>query len=284
MSKIVFIADFFLDDILGGGELNNEELIKVLIDRGHSVKKIHSHLITEGFLKKNKNNSFIIANFVNLSKSCINFLTSKCSYVIYEHDHKYLPSRDPGVYENFLAPKDTIINYEFYKCATAVLCQSSFHMGIVKKNLELDNIVSLGGNLWSLDSLNYMLEVSKKTKEDRCSILSSTIEHKNTKDAISYCSHKNLNYQLVESSNYRDFLSQLGSNKTFVFFPKTPETLSRVVVESRMMGMTTITNNRIGATQEVWFNLKGPPLVEYMKNKREEITNTVENILQKEVS
>ena len=31
--KIIFIADFFVEDVLGGGELNNEECIKILISR-----------------------------------------------------------------------------------------------------------------------------------------------------------------------------------------------------------------------------------------------------------
>ena len=35
--KLVFIADFFVDEILGGGELNNDELIKIFKQRGHEV-------------------------------------------------------------------------------------------------------------------------------------------------------------------------------------------------------------------------------------------------------
>ena len=278
--KIAFLADLFVEDgINGGGELNNEELIKILIAKGNQVEKKRSHLVEENFLKKNTNSSFIIANFVNLSKPCIEFLINKCSYTIYEHDHKYLPGRDPGIYENFLAPKDSIINYQFYKHANAVLCQSSFHLEIVKKNLMLDNLVNLSGNIWTLKSLDYMEKISESPKEDKCSIMNSRIEHKNTKDAVLYCEHKNLQYQLIENSNYNKFLSDLGSNKTFVFFPKTPETLSRVVVESRMMGMSAITNNRIGATQEEWFSLKGPPLIEFMRDKRNKITNTIESVL-----
>ena len=45
--KIAFLADFFVDDgINGGGELNNEELIKLLINKGNDVKKYHTHGLT----------------------------------------------------------------------------------------------------------------------------------------------------------------------------------------------------------------------------------------------
>ena len=34
-------------------------------------------------------------------------------YLIYEHDHKYLSSRNPADFDNFQAPKEEIINYDF---------------------------------------------------------------------------------------------------------------------------------------------------------------------------
>ena len=71
------------------------------------------------------------------------------------------------------------------------------------------------------------------------------------------------------------FLKELGTHKALVFFPKTPETLSRVVVEARMMGMGTKTTQNIGALREPWFSKKGSELVELMRNKREEIPEIV---------
>ena len=89
--KIFFIADAFLEDILGGGELNNEELFKML-DKQYKVYKVRSHTVTNAFLKDNKNSFFIVSNFINLKDSCIEML-SDLDYVIYEHDHKYIKSR-----------------------------------------------------------------------------------------------------------------------------------------------------------------------------------------------
>ena len=52
--KIIFIADFFTDQVLGGGELNNEELIGLLAQDGHEVKKINSNLVKSKSLFLNK--------------------------------------------------------------------------------------------------------------------------------------------------------------------------------------------------------------------------------------
>ena len=50
MNKIIFIADFFADEILGGGELNNEEVIK-LLGKKYQIYKINSRSCSLEFLK-----------------------------------------------------------------------------------------------------------------------------------------------------------------------------------------------------------------------------------------
>ena len=42
MNKIIFIADFFADEVPGGGELNNQQLIEILRKRGVDVLEIKS--------------------------------------------------------------------------------------------------------------------------------------------------------------------------------------------------------------------------------------------------
>ena len=273
--RFVFIADFFVNQILGGGEINNEELINILKEKGHKVKSVNSRFVTLNFLEEHKHHNFIVANFAQLSEASKNGLLEK-KYIIYEHDHKYLRDRNPALFDNFLAPKEAIVNYEFYKAAKAIFCQSSFHENIVNRNLNLKNITSLGGNLWSKESLDLMGAISQNKKSKRCSILKSNIGHKNTALAIKFCQAKNLDYELIEDVNYHNFLKKLGANDKFVFLPSTPETLSRVVVEARMMACSAITNDLIGATKESWFDKKGIDLIEIMMSKREEIPALVE--------
>jgi|TARA_R110002012_G_scaffold261802_2_gene443880 hypothetical protein len=279
MNNVVFIADFFAEEVNGGGELNNEILIQLLIEKGYSVKKINSYLVNVDFLKSQNKSKFIIANFVNLNPPCKQYIQKHCHYVIYEHDHKYLLNRDPAEFKDYLAPPEQIINKLFYKNSKSVFCQSNFHSNIVSKNLKIDNIVSLGGNLWSIDALNTMREHCKKKKNDRCSIMDSRIKHKNTSGAIKYCMKKGYEYDLILPCSPNSFLNNISMNDKLVFFPLTPETLSRIVVEARMMGMKVITNKRLGAVSESWFSMKGEPLIDYMTEKRIEILNRVEEFI-----
>jgi len=280
MSDIVFIADFFANQIAGGGELNNHELILMLRNYDCNVTTINSHMCSPDILRSLPDaTNFIIANFINLSEECKQLLIKEKKYILYEHDHKYIKTRNPADYNNFIAPKDQIINYDFYQNASAVLCQSDFHLHIVKSNLKLENIKSLGGNLWSDGSLNLIARLSKIKKDPVCAIMDSNNWHKNTSGAIKLCKTKQWDYVLIEPCEYEDFLHRLGKNEKFVFLPKTPETLSRIVVEARMMGMSVITNNLVGATKEPWFNMKGQELIQFMADKKEEICNTVKEAL-----
>ena len=270
------MADFFANEVPGGGELNNQELIEILRKRDTHVLEVKSIRLTPEFISEcSKDVKFIVANFVMLSEESKTILENDREYIIYEHDHKYVKSRNPADYNNFIAPKSEIINFNFYKNAKAVLCQSKFHADIVKSNLKLDNIISLGGNLWSEYSLETMLSMSKVDKNPTCAIMNSSNWHKNTSDAIRLCEAKQWEYDIIPTCGYMEFLLRLGESEKFVFLPKTPETLSRIVVEARMMGLSVVTNNLVGATGEEWFSLKGEDLVEVIRNKRIEIPDMV---------
>ena len=275
--EIIYVSDFFIEHIVGGCELNDDELIKLLKEKDFNVKKIQSHVVNLDFLNSNKDCFFIVSNFCNLRFDCRKWIGKNSNYMIYEHDHKYLNTRNPANYRNFKAPQKEIRNFFFYKNAEVIIAQSSFHKEIIEKNLGLDNVFSISGNLWSLSSLNKLRNNCKKQKNTRCSILQSNILHKNTFGAVTYCNENDLEHELVSDNNYEAFLDKLGANKTFVFLPKTPETLSRVVVEARMMGMSVKTNSLVAACQEKWFELKGEALIDHMIEKRQEIANFVEN-------
>jgi len=278
MNDYVFVADFFADEVPGGGELNNEELINIMSSSKKNIIKIKSRNISKQFIENNSNCKFIIANFIMLSDESKKCFLNK-NYVIYEHDHKYIKSRNPADFKDFKAPKDQIINETFYQNARAVLCQSNFHKNIIDKNLTKVNTISLSGNIWSIEILNLIEEICIQNKIDKYAIMNSNIHHKNTSDAVKYCLYNNYDYVLIPSMPYKQFLTELGKYTKLIFFPKTPETLSRIAVEARMMNMSVLTNSNLGASGEEWFSLKGRDLISVIKNKRLEISNLIENIL-----
>lgn len=275
MNKIYFIADLFSEDIVGGGELNNQEAIKILSEKFLVIKR-RSHTVDMAFLLNNKNCLFIIGNFINLNKQCLQFIQENLKYIIYEHDHKYLVTRNPAHYDNFVAPKNHIVNFNFYKNAKLVIAQSKLHKEIIDKNLNLDNVYNFSGNLWCDETLNYIEKINKCDKEEICSILDSVIQHKNTQGAIDYCTKNNLVYRLIQSQDNEIFLNLLSKNKKFVFLPKTPETLSRVCVEAKMLNVQVVTTKLTGAVSEDWFKKSGDEIIAIMRSKKKEFLKLIE--------
>ena len=279
MSNITFVADVFAEQHLGGGELSNQELIRLLRVKGHTVKEVFSAQLTTQMLKDASDEKYIVGNFLGLNEEVKKFLENNCKYVIYEHDHKYLASRDPSIYENFIAPDDQVVNKGFYTNALAVFCQSKLHKDVAQKNLKLDNILSVSGNLWDDDTLTLLREMSDKDKLPRYSIWDSMNPIKNTALTIAYCERNKIPYDPIGLMPYRLFIETITNNDTFIFLPQTLETLCRVAVECRMAGMKVITNKKIGASSEEWFKLKGKDLIDYMAEKKHMICSLVEEKL-----
>jgi len=274
--KFVFLSDFSAEEIpYGGAEINDRELVNLLKERGHEISELRTRNFTLRSLKDTAGSCFIISNFALLRPEVISAF-NKEKYVIYEHDHKYLASRNPALYQDYKVPPEHIINKEFYKNAVATFCQTAFHAKILKSNLALDNIVSLGGNLWSLEILEKIRELSKKNKSKVAAIMDSSTPHKNTLEAKELCAARNIEYKLIPKMKYLDFLEELSNCLAFVFVPKTPETCSRVLVEAKMLDLSVVTNSKSGAVHEEWFSLKGSELVDRMLQKREEIVSIVE--------
>ena len=280
--KILFVADLFVEDgINGGGELNNEELIKILLERGHEVYKAHSSRLDVNAMPP-KEYKIILGNFLGLEFKVAQEIINNYSYIIYEHDHKYLKTRDPSPFKNFKAPQNMLVNQDLYKNAKAILCQSKLHKEVIEKNLLLSNIINLSGNLWSEETLKHVEDIatSQEEKSDKCSIMYSNFPNKNVEGSIKYCKIKELEYDKIMPCGHQEFLNKLNKNKSLVFFPKTLETLSRIVIEARMMNCRVITNKMIGATSEEWFKLKGKDLIKEMRNRRESIPNKVLEIFE----
>ena len=277
----MFVSDFFYEQVKGGAESSDDVLISFLQSKGHSVQKIQSHLFKNSIrLAPADNKLFIVSNFCNLSTASKRQLMLNENYIIYEHDHKYLISRNPGNYKNFLAPKQSIINLDFYLAAKKVICQSNFHLGIISKNLgELSNLYNVSGNLWSERQLKKIAELSSVKKTESYAILQSNVSHKNTAGAIKYCEENNLPCSLIPPLEYDNFLNELSTKIGLVFLPKTPETLCRVAVEARMMNLKVITNNLLGAKYEPWFKQRGFPLIKLMSNKFEEVYDELQKSL-----
>jgi hypothetical protein len=274
--RIAFVSDFFLEDgIIGGAELVNDCLIRHLEKRGHEVEVYRSH----EFRDVTQHEFFIVSNFVNMPEQVKASLYDK-SYILYEHDHKYLRSRNPSIFPDFKAPRNEIINEKFYRSAKAVFCQSQIHADVVRKNLAIRNVISTGCSLWHQKQLDVLRQHCNVEKQSKYAILDSQNVIKGTPEAERYCIQNDLAYEKIPFSGFEKFIQNLSTFEGLVFFPKTLETFCRVVMEARMVGCKLITNDWNGCTHEEWFpHYKGEALIDFVESKQEEVVDKVCHVL-----
>ena len=259
-----FIADFF--DITGGAEKNDAVLLEYL-EKTFKIKRILSTDCDPQQLAEC--DALIIGNFVLLSEENKRYIQGNKNYIIYEHDHKYVSTRDPSRFKDFKIPKTHIINSGFYRGAKKVVCLSRIQASILRENLLLDNVISIGTSLWSLDALEYIRGLNQRAKKVKVSaIVDSKNPIKNTQKARLYCEKKNIKYELIKSENYKSFLEKLSHFETLVFLPGVLESLCRLVVEAKMLNCKVVTTPRLlGAASEEWFSLSGSELISEIKKK-----------------
>jgi hypothetical protein len=281
MKNIVFISDFFVKHVNGGAEIYDNVLIQEL-KKKTKVAMFQSHEFDlkhlDFYLSHDYN--FIISNFVNLSKEVIKRLQSIGDrYIIIEHDHKYLKNRNPSDFKDFKAPQQFIVNKSFYSLAKKVFCQSEKHRSVIQQNLKIDNLVSLSCSLWSKEQLD-LIRDSITEKNDRAYVMNDKNPIKGVEKSIKLCDAKGIPYDLIDKLPHEEFIKKLAKYDKFVFFPKTLETFSRVILEARMLGCKLVTNNLNSCTYESWFKLyKGEALIDFVDKQRDIVIQKIVDCL-----
>ena len=140
--------------------------------------------------------------------------SSHSSDVIYEHDYKFHKHRNPIKYNNFIVPKQEIINYNFFNNAERVVCLSKLHHDIFRDNLGLKNLHNTTCSLWSEEDMSFMESLIGTPKNNKCAIVNSPNPIKRTKDCVEYCKENNLEFDVTCACTSRPNI-----NSHSFFFP-----------------------------------------------------------------
>ena len=273
--EYIFIADFFVEDFRGGAEFVNEEVIKLLEDRGHQVEKIHCKNVTRKFIDDNSDKRFIVSNFMSLNTGAKEAIYD-VNYVLYEHDHKYAVNRNPAEYANMKIPPQLIVDADLYRNANAVFCQSSIHKTVLDLNVPNVKTVNLGSSLWTNDFLDQVEKISSAKPNGRAAIIKDENPIKQQGLATAWCEENNISYDLIKAPSPLELVKKLASYEYLVFFPGVLETFCRVVVEAKMVGCKIYTNQLLGAASEEWFQGDRQSIIEEMRKAPEKTYNEIE--------
>jgi len=266
----LFLSDLYSDQINGGAENNDAVLIQHLRDKGVELECRSTKDITPDEI--NAFNCIILSNFILLSEQAKAHLTNNCRYVIYEHDHKYINTRDPSKFVDFKAPPAQLINADLYANAAQVVVLSKICKSVVEKNLGINNVHSIGTSLWSTKKFKFIKQLIKgATKTKDLAVLNSPNPTKGTKPAVEFCKTNGMSPDLISSPDQYEFLQILSEYRTLLFIPQVLETFCRLVAEAKMLNCNIQTKkNLIGLMSEPYSDQSGLELLETLEKKVKE--------------
>jgi len=276
-NNVIVIADLFLGpDILGGAELHDNVVIDFLKSKDLLYEKIRCVDITPEYIMENIEKKFFICNFAKLTHNplAMAILIKNCKYYIYEHDYKFIPSRNPNIYIDFIvSPKSDMLNLNFYRHAEKVICLSKLQYDIFLSNLDFlnsENTLNVHCSLFSDEQLKTFKELNSTPKTKKNCIIDSANPNKRTPDIIKYCQNNDIQYDLISHTDNIEFLKILSQYEKLYFLPGHPEPTPRIAVEAKALNCKFVAPKKmIGVAHEDWFHLNGDELIEEVRNIRE---------------
>jgi|TARA_R100000081_G_C4815761_1_gene174891 hypothetical protein len=256
--KIIFVADAFSKDFIGGAELSTDALIS---KTNKKIQTIRSHLLTDNFIKENKDNIWIFGNFSNVNNRLIYyFIKSNIDYHIIEYDFKYCSFRSPqkhemnsGVCNCHKENVGKIISL-FMNKANSLWFMSEKQKNVYTEKFNfLDKETTQVLSSIFLDSTIHKMLNMKNKKNNKYLIFDSNNWLKGTTAAINYAKNNNLSFELVKNLKYEKMLEKLSASKGLIFLPHAHDTCPRITIEAKLLDCDLILGENVLHKEEQWF-------------------------------
>ena len=262
-AQVVFVADLFADEYVGGAELTTQALIDSSPLKVHKIKSQH---VTMEILKKGVDKFWIFGNFAGLNPQLIPAIVANLKYSVLEYDYKYCKYRSPEKHEAETgSPCDCHdqINGKlisaFYYGAMSLWWMSEkqkekYH-SLFPFLAEKDNFVlSSVFDVQTLGIISALRQAAPPVEERKgWIVLGSQSWVKGFESAKKWCEENNKQYEVVWNLPYQDLLAKLSVSEGFVYLPAGADTCPRMVIEAKLLGCKLHLNDFVQHKDEEWF-------------------------------
>tara|TARA_A100001391_G_scaffold33536_1_gene18139 strand:- start:545 stop:958 length:414 start_codon:yes stop_codon:yes gene_type:complete len=125
--------------------------------------------------------------------------------------------------------------------------------------------------MWHDEDLELFESLQNQQKIKKFAVIESNNKIKKTKESVEFCKKNNLDYDLISSQNYTEFINLLSKYSGLIFMTGHPEPTPRVAIEAKMLNMKFVSQkDLIGVAHEEYFSLSGQSLIDEVKNMRDE--------------
>lgn len=287
-TQVIFVADLFVDDYVGGAELTSDALIQ---ESPFKVQKIKSKDVALSTLKQGMDKFWIFGNFSQLNPELIPSIVANLKYTVLEYDYKFCKYRSPEKHAaetGILCDCHEQINGKvisaFYYGSAALWWMSEKQKEVYHRLFpflaEKDNIVL--SSVFDKTTLAKMSLLSTKSPVNRSRwiVLGSGSWIKGANDAIEWCKNNGKEYDVVWNEPYDKVLERLSSAEGFVYLPKGGDTCPRMVIEAKLLGCKLEINNNVQHKDEDWFTGSVEETREYLYSAPQVFWNGVRTIME----
>lgn len=261
-AQVVFVADMFVEDYVGGAELTTESLVT---SSPFNVFKLHSKDVTMELLQSGIDRFWIFGNFAGLNPQLIPSIVANMHYSVVEYDYKFCRARSP---EKHL--KETGMPCDCAESTTGKMVSAFYYgsMGLwwMSEGQKLrylqtfpflgekDNVVlSSVFDARTLGTIKSLREKHKDVERKGWIVLGSNSWIKGAEDATKWCIDNSKQHEVVWNLPYNQLLEKLASAEGFVYLPRGADTCPRMVIEAKLLGCKLELNDNVQHKDEEWF-------------------------------
>lgn len=262
-AEVVFVADLFAEDYVGGAELTTEALIESCPLKTFKIrcKDISLETLNSGHKKY-----WVFGNFASLNKELIPTIVANLSYSILEYDYKYCKYRSIEKHKS-ITGKDCDCHEDMHgKMISAFMhgskslwwmseAQQAVYENVFPFLKDKENtVLSSVFNDEFFASVKLLREKYKNVERKKWLVLGSTSWIKGFQQAEEWCKQNNKEYEALWNIPYSEVLEKMAQAEGFVYLPQGGDTCPRMVIEARLLGCQLHINDDVQHAKEIWFD------------------------------
>ena len=262
-TEVVFVSDFFVEDLIGGAELTSEALIEA---SPFNVYKLHARNVTVELLEEGQSLHWVFGNFATLDLNLIPTIVANIEYSMLEYDYKYCRYRSPEKHYAETGIECDCHNDIHGKMVSTLMygAKSLWWMSEAQMDTyhtkfpfltERDNtVLSSVFSQKFFAALNYFRQSSEQSERSGWLVLGSDSWIKGTSDAIAYCENNDLQYEVLSGLEHAQVLDKMSKAEGLVYLPRGGDTCPRLVIEAKLLGCELRINDNVQHAKELWFD------------------------------
>ncbi len=284
-SEVVFVADLFVENYIGGAELTSQAIIDAC---PFEIEKLHSKDVTMELLAEGHEKYWVFGNFTAMNQDLIPSIVANLDYSILEYDYKYCKYRSAEKHR-FSEMQECDCHEQisgklisaFYYGARSLWWMSErqqahyealFPFLCEKESTVLSSVFD--------DEFFACIKTlrEKHTGQDREGwlVLGSNSWIKGAEGAEEWCKDNQKSYEVLWGLPYVEVLEKLATAEGFVYLPTGGDTCPRMVIEAKLLGCQLHLNDFVEHQDEIWFDTEDMFDTEaYLYAARERFWNSV---------